>query len=166
MSTLRTPRPNLTQRRARGRRGFVLVGLVAVLGWIALPSARADAQPSLAAYVVIVNAKHAGAAVPRELLADVFLKKATRWDTGEAAAPVDLRADSGVRQAFSLGVLKRPVAAVRRYWTQRIFSGGELPPLEVETDAAVVQYVAGHPGAVGYVSSSASLGVTKPLSVR
>jgi len=61
---------------------------------------------------------------------------------GETALPVDLRSDSSVRRKFSESVLKRSVAAIRSYWQQRIFSGREVPPPELDSDAAVLRYVA------------------------
>jgi hypothetical protein len=128
--------------------------------------ARAHAQGESGrggSFVVIVNRANGVAAVSRAFLSDAFLKKATHWDGGERIEPVDLRPDSFVRRAFSSSVLRRPVGAVRSYWQQRIFSGGDLPPPELDSDDAVVRYVARYPGAIGYVSVSASLGETKAL---
>ena len=70
-----------------------------------------------------------------------------------------------MRRIFSERVLKRSVAAVRNYWQQRIFSGRDVPPPEVEGDEAVVAYVAEHPGAVGYVSLGAKLGDTREIPI-
>jgi PBP superfamily domain len=118
--------------------------------------ARAHAQGESGrggSFVVIVNRANGVAAVSRAFLSDAFLKKATHWDGGERIEPVDLRPDSFVRRAFSSSVLRRPVGA----------SGGDLPPPELDSDDAVVRYVARYPGAIGYVSVSASLGETKAL---
>lgn len=105
-------------------------------------------------------------AVERDFLVEAFLKKTTRWPDGEVIAPVDQRPDSAIRKAFSQGVLKRSVAAVRSYWTQRIFSGRDIPPPEVDSDAKVVQYVATHPGAVGYVAANADIKGAKAVTLR
>jgi ABC-type phosphate transport system substrate-binding protein len=139
---------------------------IAALCLLASGVARSAGAQGAEAYQVIVNEKSAASSVSRTLLADIFLKKATRWENGEAALPVDQRPSSAVRKAFSAGVLKRSVEAVRNYWTQRIFAGRELPPPELDSDEAVVRFVASHPGAVGYVSGGASLGSTKRLEVR
>ncbi len=80
--------------------------------------------------------------------------------------PVDQRANSSVRQTFSEAVLRRSVSAVKRYWQQRIFSGRDLPPLEVDSDEAVVAYVLKHRGAIGYVSGGAKIDRTKVVSVQ
>ena len=63
-------------------------------------------------------------------------------------------------------MLKRSVEAVKGYWQQRIFSGRDVPPPELETDDEVVRYVLKHEGAVGYVSGSADARRRKVVSVR
>ena len=118
------------------------------------------------AYRVLVHPHHPASEADRDLLLDLFLKRSTRWEHGALASPVDLPATSPARRAFSLAVLKRPVSAVRNYWTQRIFAGRDVPPPEVESEAAVVKFVATHPGAVGYVSPGTDIAGTKVLGVR
>jgi hypothetical protein len=117
-------------------------------------------------FQVIVNPANPTSSMPRDLLADAFLKKATRWDNGDVIRPVDLRPDSEVRRSFSSAVLQRSVAVVRSYWEQRIFSGRDVPPPELDSDEAIVHFVAQYPGAVGYVSPGAKLDGTKLLTVR
>jgi hypothetical protein len=104
--------------------------------------------------------------VARGFLADAFLKNVTRWANGDPVRPVDQRYDAAVRKAFSESVLKRSVAAVKNYWQQRIFSGRAVPPPALDSDAAVVEYVASHPGGVGYVSAAAPVGRLKVLVVE
>jgi hypothetical protein len=80
--------------------------------------------------------------------------------------PVDLAANSVVRRKFTEDVLNRSVEAVKGYWQQRIFSGRDVPPPELDTDEDVIAYVLKYEGAIGYVSGSASLRGTKVLAVR
>jgi ABC-type phosphate transport system substrate-binding protein len=142
-----------------------VVGAVLLLA-IAAGAESIAAAATSADYQVIVHPTNALTAVDRAFLADAFLKKASHWPDGEALAPVDQRPDSGVRKAFSLDVLKRSVGAVRSYWTQRIFSGRDIPPPELDSDAKVVQFVASRPGAVGYVGAGTDTKGTKPLVLR
>ena len=115
---------------------------------------------------VIVDPESSTTTATRELLTEAFLKKNTRWPDGETIRPVDQRSDSAVRRAFSEGILKRSVSAVRSYWQQRIFSGRDVPPPELDSDDAVVRYVSEHRGAVGYVSASTRTGETKVVTVK
>jgi ABC-type phosphate transport system substrate-binding protein len=127
---------------------------------------RADQNRARPPFVVIVHPRNSDSSADRKFLEDAFLKKVTTWPDGEDIHPADLVADSPVRRRFSEDVLNRSVEAVKAYWQQRIFSGGDVPPPEFESDDEVVRYVAGHEGAVGYVSGAANIGGTKVLGVR
>jgi ABC-type phosphate transport system substrate-binding protein len=163
MVTRFSPQPNSARYERRlCSLGFVLVA--AALLVLALPHAVARAQTS--EFRIVVNPKNPIASANREFLNDAFLKKTTRWKDGESLRPVDQRADSSARKRFSESVLKRSVAAVRSYWAQRIFSGRGVPPPELDSDEAVVEYVLKHRGAVGYVSGGAKLGPAKVVTIQ
>lgn len=150
----------------KGRRGamrLLTAALLALLVGHGRGSAFADSRKDFA---LIVNPGNPVTDVSRSMLADLYLKRTTRWDDGELARPIDQRADSEVRRAFSESVLKRSIAAVKRYWQQRIFSGRDLPPPELEGDEAVASYVASHRGAIGYVSGTLNHDKTKRIQLR
>ena len=105
-----------------------------------------------AEFQVIVHPGVEATSLDSGFVAASFLKKVTRWGDGSTVRPVDLDSRSTIRAAFSQRVIKRSVAAVRNYWQQRIFSGRDVPPPEVESERAAMRYVAEHPGAIGYVS--------------
>lgn len=117
-------------------------------------------------FQVIVNASNPIKAVERSFVTQAFLKKIRRWPSGEAIQPADLHPDSGVRRRFCESVLGRSVEAVRSYWQQMIFSGRDLPPPELGTEDAVVDYVIRKPGAIGYVSPNASLRGARPVAIE
>ncbi len=131
----------------------------------ALPEAVAQTRPQVA-FQIIVNRKNPTAAVSRDLVAQAFLKRTSRWNTGAAIRPVDLDADSTTRRAFSRTVLARSVSAVRNYWRQRLFSGRDIPPPELDSDAAVARYVAKHEGAIGYVTAGSQFADVKVVDVK
>jgi ABC-type phosphate transport system substrate-binding protein len=164
-----SPRPtrlHFDPRLIRGRRAFVCAGLWLSLAAALLSESTAEAESAAPTHVVIVHPKSATTSISREALGDIFLKKAARWPSGEPALPVDQKSGTVVREVFSRAILRRSTAAVRSYWMQRIFSGREVPPPELDGDGAVVNYVASHLGAVGYVSTSANISTVKPLVVR
>jgi ABC-type phosphate transport system substrate-binding protein len=142
--------------------------LVALATFVVLASgsvASAD-QSGVPPFRVIVNPDNPSISASRDFLERAFLKQTADWSDGESIRPVDQRPDSGVRRAFSNAVLKRSIAAVRSYWTQRIFSGRGVPPPELDSDEAVVGYVLKHRGAVGYVAGNADLKRAKELVVK
>jgi len=117
-------------------------------------------------YRVVVNAEHPGDAVSRGVLADVFLKRATRWGTGTPIQVVDQSLKSEVRVEFTESVLGLSSMAVMSYWQQQLLRGGERPPTVKRSDAEVIEFVASTRGAIGYVSERAtSLEGVKVLKV-
>ena len=129
-----------------------IVMLMAALAAVALPG-RIKAQE----FQVVVNESVPIAVISKSDLSKVFRKKA-RQIGGVEARPVDLDAGSSVREAFSQGVHGRSAAAIESYWQQQIFAGQEVPPVKKASDAEVLAYVRGTPGAVGYVAAGVSLG--------
>jgi ABC-type phosphate transport system substrate-binding protein len=119
----------------------------------------ASAEP--ASFKVIVNPSVAGRAIPREVLAQIYLGKVERWANGTVITPVDLSSTSPVRRSFSDQVLGLPVEAVRYQWLKRVTSG-QRPPLSKSSDDEVIAFVASQPGSVGYVSAE----VAVPAGVR
>ena len=117
-------------------------------------------------YRVIVHPDNPAHSIQRTFLANAFLKKVTKWPDGETINPVDRDGNSETRREFAEQVLDRSLSAVRSYWQQMIFSGRGLPPPELESDDAIVRYVVGHRGAVGYVSGDVKLAGVKALAIE
>jgi len=115
---------------------------------------------------VIVNPQNPLSTADRKFLAEVFLKKRSRWGNNEAIRPVDLVPRASVRHEFSDKVLDRSVSAVKSYWQQIIFSGRGVPPPELGTDDEVVSYVLRYKWAIGYVSAEVDLRGAKVVEVK
>lgn len=115
---------------------------------------------------VIVNATNPIVSLSREQVADLFLKRVTRWSDGTPVAPVDHSAASILRAAFCREVIGRPLSAVKAYWEERVFSGRAAPPEIKATSEAVVAFVEANPGAIGYVPTGVMLpGGVKALTL-
>jgi ABC-type phosphate transport system substrate-binding protein len=130
-------------------------GLLLVLSVCTLGGAVADGA-ELPGCKVIVNGTVDGSAVPRDLLANIFLKKVRRWGDGRPIVAVDQSLNSDVRRQFTRDVLGRNPYEVLNYWVKQI-NKGTRPPNVMESDVDVLKYVAGTPGAIGYVSEDTAL---------
>jgi len=119
-----------------------------------------------AGYKVIIHPSNDRGSIAKKELAQVFLKKVPKWESGTPVVPVDLQEKSAVRATFTNEVHGKSVSAVKSYWQQQIFSGRDVPPVEKVSDAEVLAFVKTNPGAIGYVSESADLGGVKVLQVR
>jgi len=139
-------------------------GLVlAILG----VAATATAEPAKSAdFKVVVHPSVQVTTISTKELSKVFLKKEIKWESGAAILPVDLPADSPVREAFSKAIHDKKTSAVKAWWQQRIFSGQGSPPPEKANDAEVLAYVAANPGAIGYVGSSTATTGVKVVEVK
>jgi len=145
----------------------VLLGAALALLWGGSGIMAADATPG---FRLVVSPESSLTSLRRAEVARIFLRKQSRWKDGRDALPVDQSARSPVRAAFSKDVLAveglEKISAVEGYWRQQIFSGRGTPPAIKASDAEVLQYVASTPGAVGYVSESASVAGVKTLTVK
>ncbi len=117
-------------------------------------------------YKVIVNKSNSVTSLTKKDASDYFLKKKTRWIDKTSVRPVDLSSNSSVREGFSQSVHTKTVAQVRAYWQQSVFSGKASPPVELKTDADVINYVKNNKGAIGYVSSSANTSEVKVITIK
>jgi ABC-type phosphate transport system substrate-binding protein len=129
-------------------------------------SALAQAPSHSAGYRIVLHPQSSVSTLDDGFVADAFLKKVVRWPNGEAIRPVDLPSNSSIRQRFVEGVLGRSLSAVRSYWQQQIFSGRNIPPPELDSDAAVIAYVNKYRGAIGYVSADANVEGVKVVTVK
>jgi ABC-type phosphate transport system substrate-binding protein len=83
----------------------------------------------------------------------IFLLRQRFWPHGQRIAPVNLPAASPLRRDFSLKLLGRSVREMSEYWNEMYFHGTE-PPAVLESERAVLLYVARTPGAIGYIRAA------------
>ena len=105
---------------------------------------------------VVVHPSRSGESITTTELSNIFLKRRTQWSDGSRIQAVDNLRSSPVRQAFSRAVHGRTVAAIVAYWQKQIFSGRSRPLPEL-SEADVLGFVKENEGAIGYVSSQATL---------
>jgi ABC-type phosphate transport system substrate-binding protein len=134
-----------------------------LLGGVLLNAAPVVAQTP--GFRLVVHPENGVDAFTSREISDLFLKRSTRWPDGITVLPVDQPVGSPVREAFSETVFGRSPSAMAAHWQQQIFSGRGVPPPQLETDSAVMEYVASHVGAVGYVSTTAPLGKVRVVGV-
>ena len=137
---------------------------IVVLAFLGTLTAPGFAQQD--GYRVVVNPSNPTTNLSRAEVARLFLKKVPKWPDGQSVQPADQERVSPVRQAFSRSVHQKDVDAIASYWQVLVFSGREVPPRIVKSDAEMIQFVRDTPGAVGYVSEDVALAGVKPIAVR
>lgn len=138
--------------------------LVAALGLFLLFSIQ---RANAAEVKVVVHGTNALDTITKAKVADLFLKRVTRWENGRPVTPVDQSEKNAVRAAFTKDVLGKEVVWVKSYWQKMIFSGRATPPAELSTDTQVLELVRTNADAIGYVSESTAVPAgLKTLTVK
>lgn len=138
------------------------LGILTVLGIAIWVSAQSSS------FKVIVHPDNPTTSLSVKDVSRYLLKKVTRWDEGaftEAVYPIDLDSKSPTREAFSKEVHGRSAASIESFWNRQIFSGENVPPPEVASDAEVVAHVRSTRGGIGYVSSDANVSGVKVVAL-
>ena len=122
----------------------------------------AQEQP---AFRVITHPDNPVTSLSKTQVSKILLKKVSKWDDGRLVQAVDQGGKGPIREAFTKEIHGRSVSSIQRYWQRKIFSGDEVPPPELASDREVVEFVSQNVGAIGYVSSDASLDGVKVVSI-
>ncbi|HSM94381.1 MAG TPA: hypothetical protein VLT47_16015 [Anaeromyxobacteraceae bacterium] len=137
---------------------------------LALLAAAALAAPAAAlagdGFKVIVHPDVRSQRASRDEVSRIFLKKTTRWADGVEIRVVQPRVGTAARRAFDPAIHRLQPTAIRAYWSQMVFSGRDVPPVERATDEQIVEFVKLTPGAVGFVSEGAAVAGVRVLEVQ
>ncbi|HET9983756.1 MAG TPA: hypothetical protein VFQ38_09215 [Longimicrobiales bacterium] len=134
---------------------MVRFGVGALLSLAAAGSLAAQrGRPPREPLAVVANAAVPDRALSPAQVRRIFLARQRFWADGSPVEPVNLPATSPVRDTFSRAILGRPPRDLVEFWNDLYFHGIQPPPV-VDSERAVLLYVARTPGAVGYVSESA-----------
>lgn len=138
-------------------RGMVVCAVImALLGF---------ARPAAAEMAVIVNKDNPLTAISTTEIEMIYLGKKKLFEDGVAAVPVDLPAESPVRQEFFATVLGKDGESYRLYWVRMIFSGKGQPPVTLKSEEEAVRFVAGNKGGIAFVDSGGIASGVKVIPV-
>lgn len=135
----------------RGACGLRLILLLLGLSLLPGPALQAAEPPVLA---VIVPPELAVKRLGATELSLIFLRKKLYWPNGKRMRPANLPILHDLRQRFSLRVLGSLPEAQAEYWNEQYFHGIS-PPHVVDSQEAMLRYVADTAGAIGYVDACA-----------
>ena len=136
---------------------LLLISLLVLCAAWASPRAKAQV-------LVIANPSIKSAEVSKSDLKDVFTGAGSNLE-GSRAVPVLLKAGSA-NDEFLAAYIGKSDAGFRASWRSLVFSGQGSMPKSVDTDAAMVEYVAHTPGAVGYIAKASPHEGVKVLAVK
>lgn len=119
---------------------------------------------SAAEVKVIANPSVAASSISSADIQAVFLLDKDSFG-GSHVEPV-LAKSGAAHEAFLKAYLGKNDSALQAFYRSLVFTGKASMPKSLSSDADIVAYVARTKGAIGYVSSSASISGVKVLEVR
>jgi ABC-type phosphate transport system substrate-binding protein len=123
-------------------------------------ASRAQAQ-----VLVIANPSVKAADVSKNDLRDVFTGAATSLKDGSHVTPV-LLTESATHEMFLREYIAKSDGPFRTAWRSLVFSGQSSMPKSLDSESAVVAYVAHNAGAIGYIGKATPHEGVKVLAVR
>jgi ABC-type phosphate transport system substrate-binding protein len=115
--------------------------------------------------IVIANPGVKASDVSKNDLKDVFTGAATALPGGGNVVPILLKAGSA-HEEFLQAYIGKNDTAYRAGWRSLVFSGQASMPKSLDTDAAVVEFVAHNAGAIGYIGKATPHEGVKVLAVK
>ena len=115
--------------------------------------------------VVIANSSIKSPDVSATDLRDVFTGASSTLKGGANVAPVLLK-QGNTHEEFLSHIVGKSDTAFRASWRSLVFSGQGAMPHTLESETAVVEYVAHTPGAIGYIARTTPHEGVKTLAVR
>ena len=114
--------------------------------------------------IVIANPSVKASDVSKNDLKDVFTGASTSL-AGANVVPILLKAGTAHEEFLQVYIGKNDTA-YRAGWRSLVFSGQGSMPKSLDTDTAVVEFVAHNAGAIGYIGKATPHEGVKVLSIR
>ena len=124
---------------------------------ILLSAAEPQQQRAALPFRVIVHPSNAVSSMTRAELSAIFTRRTRSWREGGEIQPIE-PSEERIRETFSRAIHGKSLAYVTRYWQRVIFSGRGVPPVVLASDAAVIEFVKTHRGAIGYIDGATAPG--------
>ncbi len=105
---------------------------------------------------VIVNKDNPVATLSAAEVKLYWLRKVKkRWpEINKNIKPADYKVKNATQETFYATILKMSASDVETYFTQKQYESAEKPQDKLSSSSAMVDFVAGEPGAIGYVDAS------------
>jgi hypothetical protein len=100
---------------------------------------------------IIVHPDYQGGELDEEMVKQLFLYEARKFPSGHKAEPANHADGSPDRKAFFEYVLKMTEKQHRRFWSRKK-STGKHPPVELDSNAAVREWISKNPLGITYIN--------------
>ncbi len=115
--------------------------------------------------VVIVNSANSTDNLSFKQLKKIYTAAKQKWDNGKKIKLSVLNIQSEAGKKFLDKVYGMPAQEYKKFWLQKVFRGEAKAPVKKNTAQAVVDFVSGKPGAIGFVPQGTALNGVKTLKI-
>ena len=130
---------------------------LAILGFVSTVSA--------ADYVVIANKGVTTDSLSKSELQATFLGEKTKWDDGKHITIIILESGD-INKSFLQDIVEKTPSQYESYWKKLIFTGKATAPKSFNEVSKVIEFVAGQPGAIGYMASGEAGSTVKTITIK
>jgi ABC-type phosphate transport system substrate-binding protein len=116
-------------------------------------------------YKIVANKSVSAGSLSKSELQAIFLGEKSKWDDGKPIKIVVLE-EGGAHKAFLQSVVGKTPSQFESYWKKLVFTGKAAAPKAFGDASSLVDFVAGHSGAIGYVADGQSVGSVKTISIK
>lgn len=107
------------------------------------------------AEVAIIVHPSNSATIEKADIERMFMGKIKSFSSGSEVIPANAGPAAPSRAEFEDKVIGRTSAQINAYWAKIVFTGKGSKPKELDSDAAILSFVASTPGAIAYVDAGA-----------
>ena len=105
-------------------------------------------------FVVVVNKSNAINALSKREIIDIYMGRYLTFPDGETSKPLDLPAQSALKNDFYLKLVNKDEQKINAYWARLLFSGRANLPTSSESVKDALNKIAASPFAIGYIPLS------------
>lgn len=116
-------------------------------------------------FVLIVNKSNPQSTLSKRDARYIFLGKKKTWPHGRAIV-VSVQKDIDTKSSFTKEIVNKSPQQYQVYWKKILFTGSGIPPITLENNAEVKDFVASDEKAIGYIDRSALDNSVKELEIN
>ncbi|MGD9161335.1 MAG: substrate-binding domain-containing protein [Desulfobacteraceae bacterium] len=114
--------------------------------------------------IVIANSSVSDTTLSKNDLTKIYLGKKSSWSNGGKIKFVVL--GGATHAAFLENYVGKTESQFNTFWKKQVFTGKGSPPEKLNSDQAMVDYVAQTAGAIGYVSAGTNVSKVKTITIK
>ena len=105
-------------------------------------------------FVVVVNKSNAINTLSKREIIDIYMGRYLTFPDGETSKPLDLPAQSALKNDFYLKLVNKDEQKINAYWARLLFSGRAKPPTPSASVEDAINKIAASQFAIGYIPLS------------